>query len=72
MSGHKEKSQIDPEADKGHHNLGFEDEVGEKIRMEDLDNMDNANIQDDDITRWNKDNAEGKGVIIYVGDTIFC
>ena len=71
MSGHKEKSQIDPEADRGHHNLGFKGEDGDKIRIEDLDSKDNENIQDDDINKSNKDNDEGKKITINTGASIF-
>ena len=71
MSGHKEKSQIDPEADRGHHNLGFKGEGGDKIRMEDVDNKDNENIQDVNRIQSNKDNDEGKKITMNTGDSIF-
>ena len=63
MSERKEKNQIDPEADVGHHNLGFQSGDGDKITMEGLNKKESKNIKDDDATRLDNENEEGKQYI---------
>ena len=60
-------NQIDPEVDKHHHNLAFEREDGEKIRIEDLDeNLDNvsSHYEDKQKTGTKLSQEDGEGIML--------
>ena len=65
MSGRKAKKQMDLEADRGHHNIGFENEDGEKIRAADLDSNNDKNSQEVDTPSWNKEDSKGSEILTY-------
>ena len=60
-------NQIDPEVDKHHHNLAFEREDGEKIRIEDLDeNLDNvpSHYEDKQKTGTKSSQEDSEGILL--------